>query len=93
VNAAEHAARAAQLLDAVAVAEQRIAAIDPEEHLELAVRGGISRFNADQKWTVELAVAHALTAVALTQCDEMNLVMEGGFASTDRDSTKEESDA
>lgn len=37
----------------------------PDEHLQMTVGGGVERLNRDRKWTVELAQAHALTALAL----------------------------
>jgi len=69
VIARAHAERADRLLEAVANAEERVSALSEDDHLQLAVSGGIKRFNADQKWTADLAVANALVAIALALTD------------------------
>jgi hypothetical protein len=65
VTAREHVERADGLLASAAALERQIAELTPEKRLELAVVGAVSSLNADLRYTVDLAIAHALTAMAL----------------------------
>jgi len=62
---ADYAKEAGALLAGVAALAGELAELTPERRLELAVSGGLKQLNADQAWTVDLAIAHALTALAL----------------------------
>lgn len=63
--AAHHAELAARLLAGIAALDERLENLTDEDRLELAVSGGLARANADLRWTAELAIAHALTSIAL----------------------------
>lgn len=67
--AVEHALRARALLAGAEELERRLADATPEQRLELAASGAIGRVNADLRWTAELAIANALTAIALQLAD------------------------
>jgi len=71
--AATHADQAAELLRGVDALARELHELTPERRLELAVAGGFRQLNADQHWTVELAIAHALTAIALQLADRRGL--------------------
>jgi hypothetical protein len=64
-GASSHAAKASALLATLARQEEELADLNAERDLELAVSGGYARLNADRRWTLELAIANALTAIAL----------------------------
>jgi len=59
----EHARRASRLLESLENQERELAEMTPEDRLSLSI--GARGFNADRHWTLELAIAHALTAIAL----------------------------
>ena len=59
------AVKASSLLDNVALATKQMDELDEEQRLQMQATGGFSTHNADQRWRVELAIAHALTAIAL----------------------------
>lgn len=65
MTAREHAAYASKLLEGVELASEKLAGMTPDEHLQMVVTGGISRYNKDLEWTTALAQAHALTSLAL----------------------------
>lgn len=65
MTSAEHAMRADELLEAARRIEAELRELTPERKLELAVVGAVSSLNADLRYTVELAQAHAMTALAL----------------------------
>jgi len=71
--AATHADRAAELLAGAGALERELAELTPERRLELTIAGGFSKLNADLHWTAELAIAHALTAIALQLADRRGL--------------------
>jgi hypothetical protein len=70
MTAAEHAARADALLAGCAALEAELDELSPERRLELTVSGAFPVMNANLRWTAELAVAHALTALAIAQLAE-----------------------
>ena len=61
----EHAAKASRLLDGAEALSSRLENATPDERLQMAATGGFAQVNADLRWTAELAIAHALTAIAL----------------------------
>ena len=67
--AREHAERAHELLDGAERYARQLDELSPEDRLQAAALGGIARANADLRWTVELAVSHALVALALVAVD------------------------
>lgn len=67
MTGAEHAALAASQLARIEAQEEeldRIRAEEPERHLELAAAGALGSMSRDRQWTAELAIAHALVAIA-----------------------------
>jgi len=64
-DSAFHALRASELLAGAQALEAELVDLEPERRLELAVGGGFAKLNADLRWTAELSIAHALTALAL----------------------------
>lgn len=71
---AEHAERAATLLAGLDTLEQRLEDMSDEDRLQMVVSGGYTRANRDMHYTVELAHAHALTAIALELAGRAALV-------------------
>lgn len=69
-EARRHAITASELLTQVESHEERLRGLSDDERLQMVVTGGFSRANADKKWTVEVATAHALVALALSQTEE-----------------------
>jgi hypothetical protein len=65
VTAREHAEHASRLLTGAATLEDQLAALSDEDRLQAAIGGGFTRANADLRYTIETATAHALTALAL----------------------------
>jgi predicted hotdog family 3-hydroxylacyl-ACP dehydratase len=65
MDAREHAERAASLLAGVDRLEAHVESLDEQQRLELVVAGGIARVNADLRYSLDVAIAHALTALAL----------------------------
>lgn len=64
-RAKEHALDAHELLAAVHARQDELEGLDTNERLQLTAAGSWSKINADLAFTVELATAHALTAIAL----------------------------
>jgi hypothetical protein len=67
IDAEAHAQRASQLLALVERQEDELAELaelEPERHLALASSGELRRLAENRRWSVELARAHALTAIA-----------------------------
>lgn len=64
-EARRHAITASQLLSNLETFDQDMKALGRDERLQLAVTGGLRVLNANQEWTKDLAVAHALAALAL----------------------------
>lgn len=64
-EARRHAVTAAELLDGCDRFSARLAGLSPDEHLQMVATGQIGQANRDLAWTVDLATAHALAALAL----------------------------
>ena len=67
-----HAARARELLELVDAQETELARIreeDADRHLQLAATGALGRLSRDRVYSVELATAHALAAIATSLDD------------------------
>ena len=60
-----HARYASELLVALVAVEREVDEAPLEDKLQMAASGGIKRFNADAQHTVQVALAHALTGLAL----------------------------
>lgn len=60
-----HAVTASELLDSVDRVADRVAKLSDEERLQAAASGAIAQTNRNIEHTIELATAHALTALAL----------------------------
>jgi hypothetical protein len=71
-DARRHAEKASELLAGTEALSARLEAMSPDERLQMVATGGFGRANADLRWTVELAIAHALAAVALKATDGLN---------------------
>lgn len=69
-EARRHAITASEMLGGAERFSERLTNLTPDERLQMAVTGGFSRANADLKWTIDLAVAHALSALALALTSE-----------------------
>lgn len=61
----DHAGYASKLLESAHALEEELAGLEPERRLQLAATGRIAAVNADLRFTIDLAAAHALTAIAL----------------------------
>ena len=61
----EHSMQARELLRGVDQLQDELEGLTPDRRLELAVAGAMPSLNADLRFTVELAIAHALTAIAV----------------------------
>lgn len=60
----DHAGYASKLLESAHALEEELAGLTPEKRLQLAATGRIAAVNADLRFTIDLAAAHALTAIA-----------------------------
>ena len=65
MDARHHAEQASALLSGIDAMSERLDRMDDDERLRAAIAGGFARVNQDLRWTCELAIAHALTALAL----------------------------
>lgn len=65
LTAHEHALRAGALLAGIERTERHVDEASPEERLAWAASGMTARVNADLRWSAEVAIAEALTAIAL----------------------------
>ena len=66
LSAMRHAMLASELLAAVMETEKALDELPPHERLQMHAPGGVQKYNATQQFRVELATAHAQTALALT---------------------------
>jgi hypothetical protein len=64
-TAYQHAVEASSLLEGVSSYSDRLEKLTADERLQMAVTGGFKKVNADMQFTIDLAQAHALTALAL----------------------------
>ena len=69
-TAREHAIIASELLDGERALEARLDNVTEEERLQMIATGQVGRINADRKFAVDVALAHALTALAMAQTEE-----------------------
>lgn len=69
-EARRHAITASELLASTDRVAERIKNLTLDERMQMVVSGETSRLNADLAWTVDLAQAHALTAIALAHTDD-----------------------
>lgn len=65
MNADDHAARASALLEGVDSLGEQLESLSDDQRLQMAIAGTFKQLNANQRFTVELAQAHATTALAL----------------------------
>lgn len=68
-EARDHAIIASELLDSETRIAARLEHLTPDERLQMQATGGVKRSNLDRQWTVTLAQAHALTALAMQLTD------------------------
>jgi hypothetical protein len=71
-----HAITASELLAGITRAAARLDELTEDQRLQMAATGGYARHNADMRWTVELALANALTALALSMTEERPIDLE-----------------
>ena len=64
MNAEEHARRASELLAGLEARLAEVAELDEMARLQAAATGGVARLNRDLEFTLALAAAHALAAIA-----------------------------
>lgn len=71
-TAREHALRASELLNEIdrVQEEAREFLDDPDRRAQAMISGGIKQHNERMKWTLDVAHAHATTALALAATDE-----------------------
>lgn len=60
-----HALTASELLNNVEELEAKLRNLSADERLQLHATGRVRGVNEDLRWTVQLALAHAVTALAL----------------------------
>lgn len=65
MTAHQHATLASMLLETENELDARLAALSPEERIQYAALGQTTRLNRDRQFSIELAQAHALAAIAL----------------------------
>ena len=65
-----HARYASELLVRLAELERQVDEASEDDKLQMVASGGIKRFNADAQHTVQCALAHALTGLALRHSRE-----------------------
>lgn len=68
-DARKHAVTASELLESTERFSDQLANMSDDQRLQMAVTGGFTQANQDMRWTVELATAHALAALALAQTE------------------------
>lgn len=69
-EARRHAITASELLEQLDVYRDRLKNMTDDERLQLAAAGAVSQLNADMQFTIDLAAAHAATAIALQTTEE-----------------------
>jgi len=72
--------RARELLDNVYAQEdelERMRRDAPDDHLQLAATGSLGRLSRDRQWTVELATAEALVAIAASLAELVDAADNG----------------
>jgi len=70
MEAREHAIKASVLLEGIDRLSDKLENLSEDERLQMTVTGGFKRTNMDLDWSCRLALAHALTAHALTVTEE-----------------------
>lgn len=65
MTAYQHAVKAGQLLESLTSLENEIHEAPLEDKLQMVASGGMARYNQDAQHTVQVAIAHALTGLAL----------------------------
>lgn len=78
MRAAEHAAKAAELLDALVGLDEQVDGLDDGDRLGMAVSGATRQLNENRRYTIELATAHSLAALALERTVERPRVVHRG---------------
>ena len=69
MTTSRHARRAIELLERIDRQEDELARIEEEDvdrHLELVAAGVLGRLARSRQWSAELAIAHALAAIAVS---------------------------
>ena len=75
MTTSRHARRAIELLELIDRQEDELARIEAEDvdrHLELVAGGLLGRLARSRQWSAELAIAHALAAIAVS-LEELNV--------------------
>jgi len=75
MSTSAHARRAIELLELIDRQEDELARIEAEDidrHLELVAGGLLGRLSRNRQWSAELAIAHALAAIAVS-LEELNV--------------------
>lgn len=76
-EARAHALQASELLDGISALSHRLENLTPDERLQMIVHDGFKKTNADLRWSAELAIAHALAALALVETEtEISVQLE-----------------
>lgn len=73
-EARRHAVTASQLLANLETFAQDMSNLTPDQRLQLIATGRLARLNESQEWTKDLAVAHALAALALAMTGDAKSV-------------------
>jgi hypothetical protein len=71
MTAREHAVIASELLASEERYARQLEALTPEQRLQMVATGAVRQSNADREWTVALAQAHAVTALALASTENV----------------------
>lgn len=69
-EAREHALIASQYLVNLDTFAEKLRGMDAEQRLHMFATGGIKQANADQEYTLQVATAHALAAIALALTED-----------------------
>lgn len=69
-DARRHAVTASELLALTERLTEQLDALTDDERLQMIVTGGMEKSNTDLHWTVEVATAHAVTALALAATEQ-----------------------
>ena len=67
MNPYDHARMASSLLVGIEQVQDRLDNLTEDERLQRVVSGAVRSTNESIKWTTQLAIAHALTAIAMEQ--------------------------
>jgi hypothetical protein len=71
-----HAITASEMLASLERYERKLENLTPDERLQMTINDGFKRANRSMAYTCNLAIAHALTSIALSLKERPEVVIE-----------------